>query len=101
MALRVGSSWGVLDIGSLWGFGAWDDGDDEVHAEARQLGSDCLFGFLALGRKNRGFLLCVLPEPEGRLGTVQHHFIRAHVAAPRLRGLLAARGRVGAGERGR
>ena len=57
VALGVGSSWGVSDIGSLWGFGAWDDGDEGVHAEARQLGSDCFFGFLALGRKNRGFFV--------------------------------------------
>ena len=79
---------GGIGYRQLVGFGAWDDGDDEVHAEARQLGSDCLFGFLALGRKNRGFLLCVLPEPEGRLGTVQHHFIRAPDVDAEPRALL-------------
>ena len=42
---------GVIGYRQLVGFGAWDDGDDEVHAEARQLGSDCFFGFLALGSK--------------------------------------------------
>ena len=97
-ALDIGSSCEALEVGSSWSwisaarevFGVWDKGDGEVDAEAQQLGSDCFFGFLKLGSQNMGFYFGVLPEPEGRLGTVQHHFIRAPVAVAEPRALPEA-----------
>ena len=71
--------------------GAGDGGEGEVDAEAQQLGSDCFFGFLDLESENRDFYFGVLPEPEGRLGTFQHHFVRAPRAHTEPRRLLATR----------